>query len=147
MPPYVWTRLGPPGMPGRPLDTPGPAGPPAPPSHFFASLKLLLIAPRFAGCLDLCLFFMPDPRRMRQQGQRSWLRAFMFWTSLPLNPWTRMRLAPLKLVLLTVLDLCLFMPDPRPLDPVSLFLTDERSDAAVVGSGNKAMRESPVLTF
>ena len=43
---------------------------------------------------------------------------------------------PLKLVLLTVLDLCLFMPDPRLLDPVSLFLTDERSDAAVVGSGN-----------
>ena len=36
---------------------------------------------------------------------------------------------PLKLVLLTVLDLFL--------DPVSLFLTDERSDAAVVGSGNK----------
>ena len=26
------------------------------------------------------------------------------------------------------------MPDPRLLDPVSLFLTDERSDAAVVGS-------------
>ena len=48
-----------------------------------------------------------------------------------------MRLAPLKLVLRTVLDLCLFfMPDPRLLDPVSLFLTDERSDAAVVGSGN-----------
>ena len=50
-----------------------------------------------------------------------------------------MRLAPLKLVLLTVLDLCLFMPAPRLLDPVSLFLTDERSHAAVVGSGNKAM--------
>ena len=32
------------------------------------------------------------------------------------------------------------MPGPRLLDPVSLFLTDERSDAAVVGSGNKAMR-------
>ena len=31
------------------------------------------------------------------------------------------------------------MPDPRLLDPVSLFLTDERSDATVVGSGNKAM--------
>ena len=31
------------------------------------------------------------------------------------------------------------MPDPRLLDPVSLFLTDERSDAAVVGSGNEAM--------
>ena len=28
---------------------------------------------------------MPDPRLMRQQGQRSWLRAFMLWTSLPLN--------------------------------------------------------------
>ena len=50
-----------------------------------------------------------------------------------------MRLAPLKLVLLTVLDLCLFfLPDPRLLDPASLFLTDERSDAAVVGSGNVA---------
>ena len=58
-----------------------------------------------------------------------------------------MRLAPLKLVLLTVLDLCLFMPDPRLLDPVSLFLTDERLDAAVVGSGNKAMGTSPLLTF
>ena len=54
---------------------------------------------------------------------------------------------PLKLVLLTVLDLCLFMPDPRLLDPVSLFLTDERSDAAVVGSGNKAMGTSPLLTL
>ena len=54
---------------------------------------------------------------------------------------------PLKLVLLNVLDLCLFMPDPRLLDPVSLFLTDERSDAAVVGSGNKAMGTSPLLTF
>ena len=69
---------------------------------------------------------MPDPRLMRQQGQRSWLRAFMLWTS----------------------DLCLFfMPDPRLLDPVNLFLTDERSDAAVVGSGNKAMGKSPFLTF
>ena len=37
------------------------------------------------------------------------------------------------------------MPDPRLLDPVSLFLTDERSDAAVVGSGNKAMGKSPFL--
>ena len=82
---------------------------------------------------------------MRQQGQRSWLRAFMLWTSLPLNPLDSH--APLKLVLLTVLDLCLFfMPDPRLLDPVSLFLTDERSDAAVVGSGNKAMTKSPFLT-
>ena len=35
------------------------------------------------------------------------------------------------------------MPDPRLLDPVSLFLTDERSDAAVVG----AMGTSPWLTF
>ena len=65
----------------------------------------------------------------------------------------RMRLdpasTPLKLVLLTALDLCpVFMPDPpRLLDPVSLFLTDERSDAAVVGSGNKAMGKSPLLTF
>ena len=39
------------------------------------------------------------------------------------------------------------MPDPRLLDPVSLFLTDERSDAAVVGSGNTAMGTSPLLTF
>ena len=31
------------------------------------------------------------------------------------------------------------MPDPRLLDPVSLFFMDEHSDAAVVGSGNKAM--------
>ena len=58
-----------------------------------------------------------------------------------------MRLAPPKLVLLTVLDLCLFMPDPRLLDPVSLFLTDERSDAAVVGSGNKAMERRLSLRF
>ena len=39
------------------------------------------------------------------------------------------------------------MPDPRLLDPVSLFLTDERSNTAVVGSGNKAMGKSPLLTF
>ena len=59
-----------------------------------------------------------------------------------------MRLAPLKLVLLTVLDLCLFfMPDLRLLDPVRLFSSDERSDAAVVRSGNKAMGTSPFLTF
>ena len=58
-----------------------------------------------------------------------------------------MRLAPLKLLLLTVLDLCLFMPDPRLLDPASLFLMDERPDAAVVGSGRKAMGKSPFLTF
>ena len=37
------------------------------------------------------------------------------------------------------------MPDPRLLDPVSLFFTDERSDAAVVGSGNKALGTSPGL--
>ena len=49
---------------------------------------------------------------------------------------------PLQLVFL---DLCLFMPDPRLLDPVGLFLTDDRSDAAVVGSGNKAMGTSPLL--
>ena len=55
---------------------------------------------------------------------------------------------PLKLVLLPVLDLCLFfMPDPRLLDHVSLFLTDERSDAAVVGSGNQAMGKSSWRTF
>ena len=51
---------------------------------------------------------------------------------------------PLQLVFL---DLCLFMPDPRLLDPVGLFFTDSRSDAAVVGSGNKAMGTSPLLTF
>ena len=39
------------------------------------------------------------------------------------------------------------MPDPRLLDPVSLFSTDERSDAAVAGSGNKAMGKSPLPTF
>ena len=39
------------------------------------------------------------------------------------------------------------MPDTRLLDPVGLFLTDDRSDAAVVGSGNKAMGTSPLLTF
>ena len=33
------------------------------------------------------------------------------------------------------------------LDPVSLLLTDERSDAAVVGSGNKARGKSSLLTF
>ena len=54
---------------------------------------------------------MPDPRLMRQRGQRSWLRAFMLWTSLPLNPLG-------SHALLTVLDLCLFfMPDPPLLDP------------------------------
>ena len=41
------------------------------------------------------------------------------------------------------------MPDPRlpVLNGRSLFLTDERSDAGVVGSGNKAMGTSPFLTF
>ena len=39
------------------------------------------------------------------------------------------------------------MPDPRLLDLVSLFLTDERSDAAIVGSGNTATGTSPLLTF
>ena len=91
---------------------------------------------------------MPDPRLMRQQGQRSWLRAFMLWTSLPLNPLGSHAPGPSK----TCFADCsgpvpVFMPDPRLLDPVSLFLTDERSDAAVVGSGNKAMGTSPFLTF
>ena len=55
---------------------------------------------------------------------------------------------PLKLVLLNVLDVCLFcMPDPRLLDPVSLFLMDERSDAAVVGSGNKPWESRLSLRF
>ena len=39
------------------------------------------------------------------------------------------------------------MPDPRLLHPVCLFLMDERSDAAVVGSGNKAMGTSSFLMF
>ena len=58
-----------------------------------------------------------------------------------------MRLAPLKLLLLTFWTCAWFMPDPRLLDPASLFLMDERSDAPVVGSGNKAMGKSPFLTF
>ena len=33
------------------------------------------------------------------------------------------------------------------LDPVSVFVTGEHSDAAVVGSGNKAMGKSSLLTF
>ena len=56
-----------------------------------------------------------------------------------------MRLAPLKFVLLTVLDLSLFLCLTRVF--VSLFLIDGRSDAAVVASGNKAMGTSPFLTF
>ena len=62
-----------------PLD---PLDPPTPP--FLDPLK-----PPYTQTLNpsvWCLFFMPDPRFMRQQGQRSWLRAFMLWTSLPLNP-------------------------------------------------------------
>ena len=59
-----------------------------------------------------------------------------------------MRLAPLKLVLLTVLDLCLFfLPDPRLLDPVNLFLTDERSDAAVVDPVKKPWERRLSLRF
>ena len=81
-----------------------------------------------------------------------------------------MRLDPastlLKLVLLTVLVLRLFVtPDPRIMSALMLwtsfntlrkghvdsrkifFLTGERSDAAVVGSGNKAMGKSSLLTF
>ena len=91
---------------------------------------------------------MPDPRLLRQQGQRSWLRAFMLWTSLPLNPLGSHAPGPSY----TRFADCsgpvpVFLPDPRLLDPVSLFLMDERSDAAVVGSGNKAMGTSPFLTF
>ena len=60
---------------------------------------------------------------MRQQGQR--LRVFMLCTSFPKISWTRMRLdhasTPLKLVLLTVLDLCLFMPDPRLMNALMLW--------------------------
>ena len=58
-----------------------------------------------------------------------------------------MRLAPLKLVLLTVLDLCLFMPDSRLLDPVTLFLTDERSDAAVLDPVTKPWERRLSLRF
>ena len=72
-----------------------------------------------------------------------WLQRL--WPCTPLDAPAPCACTPLKLVLLTVLDLCLFMPDPRLLDPVSLFLTAERSDAAVVG--NKAMGKSPFLTF
>ena len=39
------------------------------------------------------------------------------------------------------------MPDPCLLDPVNLFLADERSDAVVVGSDNKVMGMSPFLIF
>ena len=37
------------------------------------------------------------------------------------------------------------MPDPRLLDPVSLFLTDERSDAAVVDPVTKPWESRPGL--
>ena len=84
------------------LDTPGPSGPPWTP---LPSPYTQTLNPRFADCLALCLFFKPDPRRMRQQGQRSWLRAFMLWTSLPLNPLDSHAPGPC----LTVLDLCLFL--------------------------------------
>ena len=91
---------------------------------------------------------MPDPHLMRQQVQRSWLRTFILRTSLPLNPLDSHAPGPSK----TRFADCsgpvpVFMPDPRLLDPVSLFLTDERSDAIVVGSGNKAMGRSPFLMF
>ena len=59
-----------------------------------------------------------------------------------------MRLASLKFVLLAVLDLGLFfLTDPHLLDPISLFSTDDHSDTAVVGSGNKAIGTSPFLIF
>ena len=59
-----------------------------------------------------------------------------------------MRLAPLKLVLLTILDLGLFfMPDPYLLDPISLFLIDKYLDIIIVGSNTKAMGKSPFLAF
>ena len=71
---------------------------------------------------------------MKQQSQRqrsvctSLLRALMLWTSSihrkPQNPRTA-----------------------YALDPVTLLSTDERSDAAVVGFGNKAMGKSSLLTF
>ena len=54
---------------------------------------------------------------------------------------------PLKLVLLTVLDLRLFMPDLHLLDPANLFLMDDHSDAAILGSGNKSMGISPLFIF
>ena len=87
---------------------------------------------------ELCLFFMPDPRFMRQQSQRSvctsWLRALMLWTSF--NTLRKGHVDSRKI-----------SPYRLSVDPVSLFLTDERSDAAVVGSGNKAMGKSSLLTF
>ena len=48
---------------------------------------------------------------------------------------------PLKLVLLTVLDLCLHVVD------ILQYTEGERPDAAVVGSGNKAIGKSSLLTF
>ena len=116
---------GPPGPPLDSLDVPGPCSTP---------IKLVLLT-----VLELCLFFMPDTRLMRQQSQRSWLRAFWTaWTPARLSGCAWTLLGPgcvlsgppgpaldsldvpgpcstfLKLVLLTVLELCLFfMPDPR----------------------------------
>ena len=59
-----------------------------------------------------------------------------------------MRRAPLKLVLLTILDLDLFfMPAPKLLDPLSLFLINEWSDAIGVASGNQTIGKSPFLMF
>ena len=91
---------GPPGPPLDSLDVPGPCSTP---------IKLVLLT-----VLELCLFFMPDPRLMRQQSQRSWLRAFWTaWTPLDSLDVPGPCSTRLKLVL-TVLELCLFfMPDPR----------------------------------
>ena len=59
---------------------------------------------------------------------------------------------PLKLVLLTVLDLCLCLCLTRLMSALMLWrsfntLRKGHVDAAVVGSGNKAMGKSPLLTF
>ena len=46
-----------------------------------------------------------------------------------------------------VLDILQYTEEGTCRFPQSLFLTGERSDAAVVGSGNKAMGKSSLLTF
>ena len=93
------------GLPPTPLDPPVdlPGSPRAPPLDNLDPLD----PPAPPQILDLpALTTEFGPRFMRQQGQR--LRAFMLCTSFPEISWTRMRLPclPLKLVLLTVLDLC-----------------------------------------
>ena len=65
---------------------------------------------------------MPGPRLMRQQGQRSVCTFLLIPAKSPRTAYAL---------------------DPSP--PVSLFSTDARSDAAVVGSANKARGKSSLL--